>query len=82
MSTKSLSNILICYFCLGLTTIIEAATLQDAKTLQADLTNGYNKRLRPVLNQDDKVTVNVGLAVVALQEFDEVLEKFSVVGVF
>ena len=83
MSTKSLSNILIVsYFCLGLTMIIEAATLQDAKTLQADLTNGYNKRLRPVLNQDDKVTVNVGLVMVALQEFDEVLEKFSIVGVF
>ena len=68
--------------CLKIITVVDAATLQDAKTLQADLTNGYNRRLRPVQNQKDQVNVRVGLAAIALQEFDEVLEKFSIVGVF
>ena len=43
--------------------------------------NDYNKQLRPVLNQDDQVIVLVGLDAIALQEFDEALGKFSVVGV-
>ena len=68
--------------CHNFTAIVESATIQDAKTLQADLTNGYNKRLRPLQNQDDRIEVSVGLVAIALQEFDEVLEKFSVVGVF
>ena len=74
--------LLVVPFCLGLISNVETAKLQDAKRLQADLTNGYNKHLRPVQNQDDQVTVRVGLGVFALQEFDEVLEKFSVVGIF
>ena len=74
--------LLVVIFCLNLITHVETATLQDAKRLQADLTNGYNKRLRPVQNQSDQITVSVGLDVYALQEFDEVLERFSVVGIF
>ena len=87
-STKTMSKryfrkaLLVVIFCLKLITNVETATLQDAKRLQADLTNGYNKRLRPVQNQSDQITVRVGLDVLALQEFDEVLERFSVVGFF
>ena len=73
--------IVVC-LCINSTTLLEAATVQDAKTLQVDLTNDYNKRVRPVQNQSDRVDIQVGLAVIALQEFDEVLGKFSVVGVF
>ena len=76
---KVLFIVIICH---KFTAIVETATLQDAKTLQADLTNGYNKRLRPLQNQDDQIEVSVGLVAIALQEFNEVLEKFSVVGVF
>ena len=68
--------------CLEFTLFVESATLHDAKTLQVDLTNGYNKRLRPLQNQDDRIEVSVGLVAVALHEFDEVLEKFSVFALF
>ena len=73
--------IVVC-LCINSTSFLEAATLHDAKTLQWDLTNGYNKRIRPVQNQSDRVDIQVGLSLIALQEFDEVLGKFSVVGVF
>ena len=69
-------------FCINSTSLVEAATLQNAKALQWDLTNGHNKRIRPVQNQSDRVDIQVGLSLIALQEFDEVLGKFSVVGVF
>ena len=58
------------------------ATLDEAKSLQAMLKSGYNKFVRPVKNQSSTVKVNITMAVSALQEFDEVLQRFSVVSLF
>ena len=63
-------------------TNIYGATMNETKALRADLMNGYDKYVRPVNNQSDAVSVQISLSIIALQEFDEVLEKFSVVGVF
>ena len=79
---KTYLALIIVSVCLKPITFVGAASLQDAKRLQADLANGYNRRLRPVQNQDDPVNVSVALVAIALQEFDEVLEKFSIVGAF
>ena len=57
------------------------ATLDDAKQLYNDMMSNYSKYVRPVHKQQDVVNVYISLAAVAIQEFDEVLEKFSVVGV-
>ena len=55
------------------------ATLDVAKDLHTNLTSGYNKYLRPVMNQSEAVNVTFILSLIALQELDEVLERFSVV---
>ena len=62
-------------------TMIHSASLDEAKTLHSNMTSGYNKYVRPVTDQTQPVAVQVSLSVIAIQEFDEVLEKFSVVGV-
>ena len=57
-------------------------TSNDSKTLRRDLLDGYDKFVRPVENQTHPVDVNVYFSLIALQDFDEVQEKFSVTGVF
>ena len=57
-------------------------TANDSKTLRKDLLDGYDKFVRPVENQTKPVDVSVFFSLVALQDFDEVQEKFSVTGVF
>ena len=47
-----------------------------------DLLDGFDKFVRPVENQTKSVDVYVFFLFVALQDFDEVQEKFSVTGVF
>ena len=58
------------------------ATLDEMKSLQTMLKSGYNKFVRPVKDQSSTVKVNITMAVSALQEFDEVLQRFSVVSLF
>ena len=57
-------------------------SLNDAKALRRDLLDGYDKFVRPVENQTQPVDVNFFFALIAVQDFDEVQEKFSVTGVF
>ena len=57
-------------------------TSNDSKTLRRDLLDGYDKFVRPVENQTHPVDVGVYFSLIALQDFDEVQEKFSVTGVF
>ena len=47
-----------------------------------DLLDGFDKFVRPVENQTKSVDVYVFFSLVALQDFDEVQEKFSVTGFF
>ena len=57
-------------------------SLNDAKALRRDLLDGYDKFVRPVENQTQPVDVNFLFALIAVQDFDEVQETFSVTGVF
>ena len=59
-----------------------SATIDEVIALRSSLLSGYDKFVRPVTNQSDAVDVDIGLQIIALQEFDEVEEKFSFVGVF
>ena len=60
----------------------DCATLNDTKTLYDDLMTDYNKYIRPIQNQSSVIFVDITLTAIALQEFDEVLERFSIVGIF
>ena len=73
----------LCFF--GLCLVIpetDCTTMNDTKTLYDTLMADYNKYIRPIQNQSSCVMVNISLTTIALQEFDEVLERFSMVGVF
>ena len=67
-------------FCLW--TEVRSQPIEDAKTLHTDLLNGYNKFVRPVQNQTETVDVYFYFSLVAIQDFDEVKEHFSVTGAF
>ena len=57
-------------------------SLNDAKSLRRDLLDGYDKFVRPAENQTQPVDVYFYFGLVAIQDFDEVQERFSVTGVF
>ena len=59
----------------------QAGTLEDGIALNGNLSVGYNKNVRPLKNQTQALVVDIMLYVGALQEFDEVLERFSLVTV-
>lgn len=54
----------------------------DTTMLMTDVLKNYDRRQRPVLNQSEPVVVYVTFMIIAIQDFDEVSEKFSVVGLF
>ena len=58
------------------------AAIEDSRNLRTDLLTNYSKYIRPVDDEDNVVRVYLGLSVIAIQEFDEVLERFSVAGAF
>ena len=62
--------------------LANGATMEDADTLHATLKSGYNKYVRPVKNQSEPITVDIFMGAISIQEFDEILEKFSVFGAF
>ena len=62
-------------------TLVNSTSIDTVKELRASLLNGYDKYVRPVKNQTHVVNVRLGLSIMALQELDEVNEKFSFVGV-
>ena len=67
-------------FCLW--TNVGCQSIENAKSLHADLLDGYSKLVRPVWNQSDTVGVYFYFSLVAIQDFDEVKEHFSVTGAF
>ncbi|KAK3602247.1 hypothetical protein CHS0354_034483 [Potamilus streckersoni] len=56
-----------------------AQTLQSMKTLMTNLTDTYNKNIRPVKNQATPVSAYVEFMLLSMQDFDEVEEKLSIV---
>ena len=63
-------------------THVSSASLEEAKELREHLLKGYSKYVRPVKDQSKSVDVYLSFTVTSIQEFDEVLERFSVVGAF
>ncbi|XP_062615915.1 acetylcholine receptor subunit alpha-like [Saccostrea cucullata] len=53
------------------------STLQQQKTLQDKMLNGYKKTLRPVLNQDMPLIVNVSFKFHTIQDYNEVSGLFA-----
>ena len=66
---------------LSLVVCVQGATWDDSYNQMNATLTGYDSRHRPVLDQSQSLQVNVSFDLVAIQEFDEVNEKFSVVGV-
>ena len=64
-----------------ITFVQESSSQSMAKLgqLYTDLMTNYNLEIRPVANQSDTVMVDIYLSIVSIQEFDEVLGKFSAV---
>ena len=82
-TTKRISvDILVFISLLTFVPNVYSASKNDVKTLRANLLSSYDRHVRPVTNQTDAINVSIGLKMLALQEFDEVNEKFSFVGAF
>lgn len=60
--------------------LVTCKTLNDTKTLLANLLADYNVNVRPVANQDDTLNVSAEMYIKSIQEFDEVKGMFSFVG--
>ena len=55
--------------------------MSDTHNVLSDILKDYDKRVRPAVDQSQPVYINVSLSLVAIQEFDEVSEKLSIVAV-
>ena len=76
-----MSKLLLFFICELMLHISQAGTLEDGIALNENLSIGYNKNVRPLKNHTQALVVDIMLYVGALQEFDEVLERFSLVTV-
>ena len=84
MKKYSKSFGLVCLFtfmlCLLIPKSTTAQSVEAAGRLNTDLLANYSKKIRPVVDQKDIVNVNITFNLVAIQEFDELLGKLSIVG--
>jgi len=55
--------------------------ISDSLRLLDDKLSDYNKMLRPIRNQSDTLTVQIGLDLVSIQEFEEKDERISYTGI-
>ena len=77
-----MKTLMLFFICAFIIYCIQAGTLEDGIALNGNLSSGYNKNVRPIKDQSQALVVDVKLFVGALQEFDEVLERISLVTVF
>ena len=68
-------------FCLLFAVSCHCQTMSDTHNLLTNVMKDYNKLVRPAEDQSQPVYINVSFSLVAIQEFDEVSEKLSIVGV-
>ena len=68
------------FFIIMLAHRILAETYDDIGKLLSDIMKGYNKHVRPVLNQVDVLQVNSSFNIGSIVEFDEVKGKMTVSG--
>ena len=78
ISAAMFFNVVLC-FCLVV--FGNCQTMLDTHNLLTNLMKDYDKLVRPAVDQSQPVHINVSFNLVAIQEFDEVSEKLSVVGV-
>ncbi|XP_060577235.1 neuronal acetylcholine receptor subunit alpha-6-like [Ruditapes philippinarum] len=71
--TSCLTSILMC--------CIECHTIRDTNRLLREKLADYNKNTRPTFDQSKPTVVNYTLDIIYIQEFDEVKQKFSFIGV-
>ena len=78
MHLKLNADFILFYFLNVILIKVRCGSLKDVKDLHTDLLKDYDKHARPVKDQDDTVKVYLSFAAVAIQEFHEILERFSV----
>ena len=78
MHLKPYTALILFYFLGTILIKVRCGSLKDVKDLHTDLLKDYDKHARPVKDQDDTVKVYLSFAAVAIQEFNEILERFSV----
>jgi hypothetical protein len=65
----------------SLVTFIDAQTIDDVSQLHKTVMSGYNKDIRPAIDQSQPVFVNVSFELISIRELDEIMEKISIVGI-
>ncbi|XP_060063094.1 acetylcholine receptor subunit alpha-1-B-like [Ylistrum balloti] len=74
---------LFCYcVLLSFTATSSAGSLSDAYNVFANVSAGYNKELRPILDQFKNVSVSIEMFLISIKNFDEVSGTLNVVAVF
>jgi len=56
-------------------------TLGDSLTLYKQLLTGYEKGVRPALNQSEPLTVQFEFDLLSIREVDDIIGKLSIIGV-
>ncbi|XP_060067115.1 acetylcholine receptor subunit alpha-1-B-like [Ylistrum balloti] len=74
--------LLSCAVIICLVSKMEAATVSDTKNLLSDITNGYNKEVRPVNDQTEHLDVAVDMHLLSIKDFDEVSGTLNVLAAF
>ena len=69
------------FVCFSLAVLASSQLMSDTQNVLTEVMKDYDKRVRPAVDQSQPVFINVSFSLVAVQEFDEVSEKLSIVGV-
>ena len=68
---------LIVTYCLHFNVYVHS--INDTSRLMADLMSGYDKRVRPIVNQEDSVRVDISVSILYVQDLDEIKGKLTFV---
>lgn len=82
---STMSVLLYLTFCIFgvMVTNIRGQTMDNVNNLHQDilLNASYSKHIRPAINQSEPTIVNIEFSIVSIRELDEILGKFSIVGI-
>ncbi|XP_033734941.1 acetylcholine receptor subunit alpha-1-B-like [Pecten maximus] len=71
-----------CMVIIVVVSMIDAGSIADAKALFSNITNGYNEDIRPIGDQNGKLTVYIDTDLLTIQDFDEVSGTLNILAVF
>ncbi|XP_033733499.1 acetylcholine receptor subunit alpha-1-B-like [Pecten maximus] len=71
-----------CMLIIVVVSMIDAGSIADAKALFSNITNGYNKDIRPIGDQNGTLTVYIDTDLLTIQDFDEVSGTLNILAVF